>query len=62
MNGPEQVPDNGEHSASDFEEFMNHSLPEKTSTFKYQDSTSENINSGESQHFSYGSNDLPEKE
>ena len=32
------------------------------SLFEYKDGTEENINQGESQHFHYEGNDLPEKE
>jgi hypothetical protein len=34
----------------------------KKSLFEYKDGTEENINGGESQHFHYEGNDLPEKE
>ena len=56
-NGPKQVPT----ESSTFDDWRDHSLPEKTSTFKYQDSTEENIGNGESQKFHYEGNDLPEK-
>ena len=61
MNGPKQVPDNSEHSGGDFQEWEDYSLPEKTSVFKYSDSTKDHIDEGESQHFHYEGNDLPEK-
>lgn len=56
--GPKQEPSEGNGKFTDWRE---HSLPDKTSTFKYQDSTTENIGDGESQHFHYEGNDLPEK-
>ena len=59
MNGPKQVPDNSEGGS--FKEWTEWSLPEKTSTFEYKDSTEENIGGGESQKFHYEGNDLPEK-
>ena len=59
MNGPDQVPDNSEGGS--FDNWMDHSLPEKTSSFKYIDSTQENIGEGESQKFKYGQDPLPEK-
>lgn len=60
--GPEQVPDNSEHSKEDFEEFQDFTRPGEESRFKYQDGTEENIGGGESQEFHYEGNDLPEKE
>lgn len=56
--GPKQVPSEG---GEGFADFRDHALPDKTSVFKYQDSTEENIGHGETQKFHYGSNDLPEK-
>ncbi len=60
--GPEQVPDNSEHSAGDFKDWQGFTRPGEESHFKYSDSTREHIDEGESQHFHYEGNDLPEKE
>ena len=60
--GPEQEPDNSEHSASEFKEPTEWCLPEKSEEFHYSDSTRDHIDEGESQHFHYEGNDLPEKE
>ena len=54
---PKQVP--GETST--FDNWMDHKLEEKSSLFKYQDSTQENIG-GKSQHFHYEGADLPKKD
>jgi len=59
MNGPKQVPDND--GGGGFEDWQDHRLPDKTSVFTYRDGTEENIGGGESQHFHYEGNDLPEK-
>jgi hypothetical protein len=58
---PEQEPDNEEKSPSDFQEWEDHRLPDKTSVFEYSDSTRDHIDEGESQKFHYEGNDLPEK-
>jgi len=58
MIGPKQEPT----ESSEFENWEDHRLPDKTSTFEYSDSTEEHINRGESQHFHYEGADLPEKE
>ena len=61
MNGPKQVPANDEGGS--FAEWQDYHLPDKThGDFEYKDSTEENIGQGESQHFHYEGNDLPEKE
>ena len=59
MMPPKQVPNN--EGESSFENWQDWKLPEKTSAFEYKDSTEENIGNGESQHFHYEGNDLPEK-
>jgi hypothetical protein len=59
--GPKQVPDNSEHGP-EWENWEDWRLPEKTSVFTYSDSTKEHIENGESQHFHYEGNDLPEKD
>ena len=55
--GPEQKPT----ESATFEEWRNYKIPEKSSEFHYSDSTSEHILDGESQHFNYGRDPLPEK-
>jgi hypothetical protein len=59
MTPPKQVPDNSEGGS--FESWEDHKLPEKSSEFQYSDSTEEHIGNGETQHFHYEGNDLPEK-
>lgn len=59
MKPPEQVPDNASHSPSEFADFRSHTLEDKTSAFKYSDSTEENIR--KSQEFTYGGEGAPEK-
>lgn len=58
MTPPKQQPT----ESKTFEDWQDHSLPDKTSTFQYSDSTQQHIGSGESQDFHYGRNPLPEKE
>lgn len=62
MNGPDQVPDNSEHTASDFDSWQEFKRPGEESHFEYSDSTQKHIENGESQKFHYGGNDLPEKD
>lgn len=59
MNGPKQVP---AESGGSFAEWQDHALPDKTSVFEYSDKTEQHIDSGESQHFHYEGNNLPEKD
>ena len=59
--GPEQVPDNSEHTAADFEDWQGFKRPGEESLFEYSDKTETHIDGGESQHFHYEGNDLPEK-
>lgn len=44
-----------------FADWRDHSLPEKTSSFEYKDSTKDNIGNMEDQKFYYEGNNLPEK-
>lgn len=59
---PEQEPDNSEKSPRDFENWEDFKFEGKSSEFEYSDSTKQHIDEGESQHFHYEGNDLPEKE
>lgn len=62
MSGPKQEPDNSEHAASDFQNWQTFKRPGEESHFEYSESTKENIGAGETQHFHYEGNDLPEKD
>ena len=55
---PEQVPSD---SYPGFDDFREHKLEDKTSSFSYSDSTQDHIGGGETQQFSYGGDGLPEK-
>jgi hypothetical protein len=41
MNGPEQVPDNSEHSAGDFQDWKGFTRPGEESHFKYNPAASD---------------------
>jgi len=59
MNGPGKVVSPNEtESFGDWQDFHREG---EESHFKYSDSTKDHILNGESQHFSYGKDELPEK-
>lgn len=53
----------GDPDTTTWHDWKEHKLADKSSgDFEYKDGTESNIGGGESQHFHYEGNDLPEKE